>query len=152
LTTSNATIRYLWGQRRRLMTKWRDSPWPPRSPDLTGFFFGATWSNTFGMCHMHDQQPNNLRELREAIVTAYRNLDPQMIRNSFNCMLTHMGKKLHFLLGGMYFPMNSIFIWKTNEYFSTAVYLYVQVIAILTFNRPFFLLEFSTFPETLTQI
>jgi hypothetical protein len=33
----------------------------------------------------HDEQPHNLSELREVIVTACRNLEQQMIRNSLNC-------------------------------------------------------------------
>jgi hypothetical protein len=33
------------------------------------------------------------------------------------------GQEIAFSLGDMHFLANSIFIWKTNEYFSTAVYL-----------------------------
>ena len=33
------------------------------------------------------------------------------------------GQEIAFLLGDMHFLINSIFIWKMNEYFSTAVYL-----------------------------
>ena len=36
----------------------------------------------------HDGQPHNLRVLREAIVTACRNLEQQMIQNSFDCMIS----------------------------------------------------------------
>jgi hypothetical protein len=35
-----------------------------------------------------DQQAHNLRELREVIVTVCRNLEQQMIQNSFDCMIS----------------------------------------------------------------
>ena len=88
--TSNATMRYLRGQfPGRLMSKQGDWPWPPRSPDLTvcdfflwGYLKHQIWNVP------HEEQPRNLRELREAIVRACHNLEPMMIQNSFDCMLT----------------------------------------------------------------
>ena len=102
--TSNATMRYLRGQfPGRLMSKRGDWPWPPRSPDLTvcdfflwGYLKHQIWNVP------HDEQPHNLRELREAIVAACRNLDAQMIRNSFDCMLTRARKCI--LAAGHAFP------------------------------------------------
>ena len=102
--TSNATMCYLQGQfPDRLMSKRGDWPWPPRSPDLTVcdiFLWGYLKHQI--MNAPHHEQPSNLRELREAIVTACRNLDPQMIRNSFDCMLTRARNCI--LVGGHAFP------------------------------------------------
>ena len=92
--TSNATIRYLQGQfPGRLMSKRGDWPWPPRSPDLTvcdfflwGYLKQQIWEVS------QDQQPQNLGELREAIVRSCRNLDGHMIQRSFNGMLTRARK------------------------------------------------------------
>ena len=88
--TSNATIRYLQGQfPGRLMSKRGNWPWPPRSPDLTVcdfFLWGYLKQQIWDV--PHDQQPQNLMELREAIVRSCRNLDGQMIQKSFDCMLT----------------------------------------------------------------
>ena len=65
--TSNATMQYLPG---RVISKRGDWPWPPHSLDLTvcdfclrGYLKHMIWNV------LHDEQPNNLRQLREAIVT-----------------------------------------------------------------------------------
>ena len=79
--TSNATMQYLRGQfPGRVISKHGDWPWPPRSPDLTVcdlFLWGYLKQRIWNV--PHDEQPNNLRQLREAIVTECRNIDQQTI-------------------------------------------------------------------------
>ena len=85
--TSNATMQYLRGQfPGRLMGKRGDWPWPH---DLliwqfVTFFFGAQtiWNV------QRDQQPRNLRELREAIVSSCESLGQEMIQNAFDGMIS----------------------------------------------------------------
>ena len=36
----------------------------------------------------HDEQPNNLRQLRKAIVTKRRKIDQQTMQRFFDCMVT----------------------------------------------------------------
>ena len=85
--TSNATMQYLRGQfPGRVISKRGDWPWPPRSPDLTVcdfFLWGYLKQRIWNV--PHDEQPNNLRQLREAIVTECRNIDQQTIQRSFDC-------------------------------------------------------------------
>ena len=71
------------------MRKRGDQSWPPRSPDQTvcDFLLWAYLKHQIWNAP-HYQQPSNLRELRETIVTSCRNLDPQMIQSSFDCMLS----------------------------------------------------------------
>jgi hypothetical protein len=90
LHTSNATMQCLRGQfPGRVISKHGDWPWPPRSPDLTvcdfflwGYLKHRIWNVP------HDEQLNNSRQLREAIVTECHNIDQQIIQRSFDCMVT----------------------------------------------------------------
>ncbi len=102
--TSNATMRYLRGQFLGKVISLRgDIPWPPRSPDLTvcdfflwGYLKHKIWNVP------HDQQPNNLRQLREAIIAECRNIDQQIIEQSFDSMVTRA--RLCIRAGGCQFP------------------------------------------------
>ena len=72
--TSNATMRYLRGQfPGRVISKHGDWPWPPRCPDLTlcDFFLWIYLKHKIWNVPL-DQQPSNLRQLREAIVMERR--------------------------------------------------------------------------------
>ena len=72
--TSNATIRYLRGHfPGRVINKHGDWPWSPRFPDLTlcDFFLWIYLKHKIWNVPL-DQQPNNLRQLREAIVMERR--------------------------------------------------------------------------------
>ena len=83
-------MQYLRGQfPSRVISLRGDLPWPPRSPDLTvcdfflwGYLKHKIWSVP------HDQQPNNLRQLREAIIAECHNIDQQIIQRSFDSMVT----------------------------------------------------------------
>ena len=92
--TSNASLRYLRGQfPGKVISKRGDWPWPPRSPDLTvcdfflwGFLKQKIWSRPI------DDQPKNLRQLREAIILECQNLQPEMIEKAFRGMIVRARK------------------------------------------------------------
>jgi hypothetical protein len=72
-----------------MMSKRGDWPWPPRSPDLEicdffhwGYLKQQIWNVP------HDEQSQNLEELRNSIVTACRNLEQRMIHDSFDAMVS----------------------------------------------------------------
>jgi hypothetical protein len=80
----------------RVISKRGDWPWPPRSPDLTVCDFFLCGYLKHRICNVpHDEQPNNLRQLREAIFTDSRNIDQQIIQRSFDCMHGHTSNTLH---------------------------------------------------------
>ena len=88
--TSNATMHYLRGQfPGKLMSKHGDWPWPPRSPDLAicdFFLWGYLKQQIWNV--PHEQQPTNMRQLRDAIVLACESLNQQMIQRSFDAMVS----------------------------------------------------------------
>ncbi len=85
-----ATMQYLREQfPLRVMSKRLDWPWTPSSPDLaiSDFFpWGSVKQQIWNV--PHDQQPQNLEKLRNAIVAALRNLEQPMIRHSFDTMVS----------------------------------------------------------------
>ena len=88
--TSNAAIRYLSGQfPGRLMSKRGDWPWPPRSPDLAicDFFLWGYLKHSIWNVPMNNQ-PKNLRELRNAIQRECANLNRDLIRRAFTGMIS----------------------------------------------------------------
>lgn len=87
--TSNATMRYLRGQfPGKVMGKRGDWPWPPRSPDLAicdFFLWGYLKQQIWNV--PHEQQPRNLRQLRQAVILVCQSLDAQMVQNAFSGMV-----------------------------------------------------------------
>ena len=92
--TSNQSIRYLSGQfPGKLISKRGDHNWPARSPDLAicdfylwGVLKQFIWERPL------DQQPQNLRALKDAIRDAVDHLDPEVIRKAFEGMV-HRAQK-----------------------------------------------------------
>ena len=82
--------RYLRGQfPGRVISKHGDWPWPPRSPDLTVCDFFLWWYLKYMIWNVPlDQQPNNLRQLREAIVMECNTMDQATIQRSFDAMVS----------------------------------------------------------------
>jgi hypothetical protein len=65
-----------------------DWPWPPRSPDLAicdFFLWGYLRQQIWNV--PHEQQPRNLRQLRQAVILACQSLDAQMIQSAFSGMV-----------------------------------------------------------------
>lgn len=80
-----------------------DLHWPLRPPDLTvsdfylwGYLKHKIWSVLL------DQQPNNLSQLREAIIAECRNIDVETIQRSFHSMVERA--RLSILAGRHNFP------------------------------------------------
>ena len=84
-------MQYLCGQfPGRVISLRCDLPWSPRSPDLTvcdfflwGYLKHKIWSVR------HDQQPNNVRQLHEAIIAVCSDINMQIIQRSFDSMVKH---------------------------------------------------------------
>ena len=117
--TSNATMQYLRGQfPLRLMSKRGDWPWPPRSPDLAicdFFLWGYLKQQIWNV--PHDQQPQNLEELRNSIVTACRNLEQRMIHVTPSTQWFH-GLGSAFVLEDTRFRTNKSSLYFVNrDYF-----------------------------------
>ncbi len=58
--------------------------------------------------HYHYQQPTNLRQLREAIISACETLDQQIIQNGFDGMVSRAHRCIR-SQGGAYFIENAFF-------------------------------------------
>jgi len=91
------SLNYLRGQfPGRVLSNRGDQDWPARSPDLTvcdfflwGYLKHKIWSQDVRM------QPNNVRELKEAIRNKCADLDPAMIREAFQGMVHRAMKCLN---------------------------------------------------------
>ena len=102
--TSNASLRYLRGQfPGRVMSKRGGWPWAPRSPDLAvcDFFLWGYLKQKMWNVPINDQ-PQNLRELREAIRRECGNLERQMIQRAFDGMVSRARHCIE--VGGQAFP------------------------------------------------
>ena len=88
--TSNETLRYPKGQfPGRLMSKRGDCPWPPPSLDLAVcdfFLWGHLKHQIWNV--PQNQQPRNLRDLQAAIVRECMNFPQQIVRGSFDAMVS----------------------------------------------------------------
>jgi hypothetical protein len=79
--TTQANLQYLsdfFGD--RVISRGTNTPWPPRSPDLTPLEFSV-----FGYLknEMYKRQMNNLNQLMEEITNCCRNINEQMLQNIF---------------------------------------------------------------------
>jgi hypothetical protein len=72
----------------KVMGKRGDWPWPPRSPDLAicdFFLWGYLKQQIWNI--PHEQQPRNLKQLRQAGILACQRLDAQIIQSAFSGMV-----------------------------------------------------------------
>jgi hypothetical protein len=79
--TTQANLQYLsdfFGD--RVISRGTNTPWPPRSPDLTPLDFSV-----FGYLknEVYKRQMNNLNQLMEEITNCCRNINEQMLQNIF---------------------------------------------------------------------
>ena len=92
--TSNQCMQYLMGQLPgKVISKRGDIMWPPRSPDLAicDFFLWGYLKQTIWNVPV-ELQPQNLQQLRDAIIRACNGINRDMIANSFDGMLKRCRK------------------------------------------------------------
>jgi hypothetical protein len=76
--TTQANLQYLsdfFGD--RVISRGTNTPWPPRSPDLTPLDFSVLKNEVY------KRQMNNLNQLMEEITNCCRNINEQMLQNIF---------------------------------------------------------------------
>ena len=86
--TNSATINYLRGSfPGKAISKWGDFPWPPRSPDLTVMNF-FLWSHLKQKIWdvPQNQQPTDLNQFRNTIITESRAFQQATVIDSFKAV------------------------------------------------------------------